>query len=460
MSDKRVDMLTGTLWDKLLMYALPLAATGILQQLFNAADIAVIGRCAGASAMAAVGANTPVISLIVNTFIGVSLGTNVVIANAAGRKDNDTISKTIHTSIFIAVTAGIVLMAFGESFAHRILYLQSVPDEVLPLAVLYFKVYMAGVPVIMLYNFLAAIFRGIGNTRTPLAALTLAGVINVLLNLFFVLVLGMTVDGVALATVVSNAVSSVILIVILLRSDGAYRLEFRKIRPDGKILSRILAIGVPAGLQSAVFSSANMLIQSAINSLGTIVMAASSAALNIEIFAYNVMSSFSQACTAFVGQNYGAGKIPRCKKVLMIAWLECLAATASAIAIILFFGHEILALFNPEPDVIDVGYSRLIVMFTSYLFSMSYEMMSGYMRGFGISTPPALLTIVGICGVRIFWIYKVFPLNRTFVNILTVYPVSLSTTALLILIALLLIRPAAKAIRSGKFSGQITEEKS
>ena len=443
-------MMTGSLWDKILFFALPLAATGILQQLFNAADIAVIGRCAGSDAMAAVGANTPVIGLIVNTFIGISLGTNVVIANAVGRKDDDTISKTIHTSVFIAIVTGIALTVFGELFAHRILYLQNVPEEVLPMAVLYFKVYMGGVPVILLYNFLSAIFRGVGNTKTPLAALTLSGVINVLLNLFFVLVLGMTVDGVALATVISNAISSVILIIILIRSDGALHLDISKIRPDGKILTRILNIGIPAGIQSAVFCSANMIIQSAINSLGAIVMAASSAALSIEAFAYNVMNSFSQACTAFVGQNYGAGKISRCKKTILLSFAECLVFTASAIGVILLFGHKILSLFNPDPEVIETGYSRLIIMFMSYFFSMSYEIMSGYMRGFGISAPPAVLTIIGICSVRIFWIYVIFPQNRTFTNILTAYPVSLSTTALLILIALVCIRPAAKAINSGK----------
>lgn len=445
-------MTEGTLWDKILFYALPIAATGILQQLFNAADIAVVGNFTGSrgeAAMAAVGANSPIIGLIVNAFIGISLGTNVIIAKAVGHGDAKIVKKAVHTSVLIAVIIGVFVSIFGEIFAEKILLSQNVPDDVIDMAVLYFRVYMTGVPVILLYNFESAIFRGIGNTKTPLAALTCSGILNVLLNLFFVCVLHMTVNGVALATVLSNAASSVLLFAALMKGGGdnsMARLKLSELRIDPLILKNILRIGIPAGIQSAVFSFANIIIQGAINSLGTIVMAASSAAFNIEAFAYYVFNSFSQACTTFTGQNYGAEKTDRCKKTLGLCYLEGIIATAFAIGIILLFGHQILSVFNPNPEVIRIGYDRLVIIFTAYFFSLSYEVMSGYMRGFGISMRPALLTIIGICGVRIAWIKWIFPQEPTFRCIMTAFPVSLAVTSLLIFIALMCARPAKRAI--------------
>ena len=442
-------MLNGPIWNRILQFAFPLMATGILQQLFNAADIAVIGRFTGefsSAAMAAVGANTPIIGLLLNSFIGISLGSNVLIANAVGKKDKDSVSKTVHTSILLALAGGLLITLIGEVFAVPILSAQNVPEEVLPMAILYFRIYMAGMPVILLYNFEAAIFRGSGNTKTPLAALAVSGVLNVGLNLFFVAVLHMTVDGVAIATVTSNCVSSIFLFVYLLRSDSPVHVRIRKLKVDWMVLSRILRIGVPAGLQSAVFSFANIIIQSAVNSLGTVVMAASSAAFNIEIFAYYVLNSFSQACTTFVGQNNGAGNIRRCRKIMGLCFLEGVIATAFTVLLILLFGHELLSIFNTDPEVIRTGYYRLLIIFTAYVFSLSYEVMAGYLRGFGISLTPAILTMVGVCGVRITWVYAIFPHFGTYLNLLIVYPVSLCTTAVLILIALLFIKPASKAL--------------
>lgn len=449
---RSINMTDGSLWDKILFYALPIAATGILQQLFNAADIAVVGNFTGdrgEAAMAAVGANSPIIGLIVNAFIGISLGSNVVIAKAVGHGDSNVIKKAIHTSVLIALIIGIFVSVFGEIFAEQILLSQNVPEDVIDMAVLYFRVYMTGVPVILLYNFESAIFRGIGNTKTPLAALTCSGLLNVLLNLFFVCVLHMTVNGVALATVISNAASSALLFIALLKNDadnGMAKLKLSKLKIDAPILKNILRIGVPAGIQSAVFSFANIIIQGAINSLGTIVMAASSAAFNIETFAYYVFNSFSQACTTFTGQNYGAEKIDRCKKSFALCYLEGIIATAAAIGIILLFGHQILSVFNPNPEVIKIGYDRLVIIFSAYFFSLSYEVMSGYMRGFGISLPPALLTMIGICGVRITWIRLIFPKEPTFRCIMTAFPISLALTSLLILFALICTHPAKKAL--------------
>ena len=447
---KKQSMLEGTLWDKILLFALPLAATGILQQLFNAADIAVVGQFTGdrgEAAMAAVGANSPLIGLILNSFIGISLGTNVVIANAVGRRDEDVIRKAVHTSIVFALIGGVIIALAGELLAKSILMTQNVPEEVLPMAILYFRVYMTGLPVILLYNFEAAVFRAMGDTKTPLYTLMISGVLNVILNLIFVIVLHRTVEGVAAATVLSNVVSSVLLFRKLAKSESAAKVQLQYLRLDGTVLGRILRIGIPAGIQAAVFAIANIIIQSAINSLGTIVMAASSAAFNIEIFAYDVLNSFSQACTTFVGQNFGAGQVKRCKKVIGLCMVEGVVSLAASIAIILTFGHQLLALFNSNPEVIEVGYSRLIIIFAAYFFTLTYEVLSGYLRGFGISVVPAVLTMIGICGVRITWIYTVFPKDRTLSNIMMAYPLSLGTTAVFMLIALICLHPAAKELK-------------
>lgn len=402
---KQLDMLHGSIWNKLPLFALPVAATAILEQLFNASDLAVVGNFTGAGktiAVAAVGANSSIISLIVNLFVGIALGTNVVIANAIGREDKEVITKAVHTSILVAVLAGIGVAIAGELVANPLLASLQVPEDVFPAALLYLRIYLLGMPVILLYNFEAAIFRSTGDTKTPLVVLTISGILNVLLNLFFVAVLHMTVNGVAIATVVSNCISSVLLFYRLVKTDGWIHVEWKDLHMDREILVQIMRIGLPAGIQSAVFAVANIVIQSAINSLGTVVMAASSAAYNIEIFAYDVLNAFSQACTTFVGQNYGAGQLKRCRKVLILCIIEDAIATASAIVLILLTGKALLSLFNSDPQVVSVGYTRLIMVFSAYTFSMLYENMSGYMRGFGFSLIPAVVTTLGICGVRIF----------------------------------------------------------
>lgn len=444
---QKLDMLNGSLWNKIPQFALPVAATAILEQLFNASDIAVVGNFSGTAstiAVAAVGANSFVISLVVNFFIGIALGANVVIANAIGREDEDAVHRAVHTAVVISVLGGVLVTLFGELAAGTVLRSLNVPEEVLPYALLYLRIYLLGVPVILLYNFEAAIFRSVGDTKVPLQTLAFSGVLNVLLNLFFVIVLHMTVNGVATATVISNAISSSLLFVRLRRSDKAIHLNWKELRIDRKSLQKILQIGFPAGIQSAVFSISNIVIQSAINSLGTVVMAASSAAFNIEVIAYDVLSSFSQACTTFVGQNYGARKLDRCRKTLVLCLVEDTVASGLAIMLVLCSSHFLLSLFNQDPEVISIGYTRLMVVFTAYFFSMLYEVMSGYLRGFGISLVPALLTMLGVCGVRILWVATAFPQHRSFQTILLAYPLSLAATAVLIFIALLVYHPSHK----------------
>ena len=325
MDQQKSTMLYGSLWKNVFLFAIPLAFTGILQQLFNAADIAIVGQFTqerGASAMAAVGANAPIVALLLNFFVGISLGSNVVIANAIGSNQNGTIHSAIGTSILIALAGGILLAIGGQWIVDPLLASLSVPSEVVNMATIYLRIYLIGMPVILLYNFEAAILRGAGDTKTPLFVLSISGVLNVILNLVFVIGFKLDVEGVAIATVVSNAMSSIILLIKLIRSKTIIHLDLRHLDFNRYVLVRILRIGIPAGIQSSVFSIANVIVQGATNSLGTLVMAASSAAMNIEIFAFNVLASFGQACTTFVGQNYGAHQISRCKQILKVCLTE------------------------------------------------------------------------------------------------------------------------------------------
>ena len=389
-----IDMLHGRIWTKVLRFALPVAATGILEQLFNASGIMIVGNFSqsdGTAAVAAVGSNAPVTGLILNLFIGIALGANVVIANAIGRGSREAVRNAVHTSIVTALIGGVIVAIIGELLAGPLL-----------------------------------------------------GVLNVTMGLIFVVLFHWGVSGVATATVIANVVSSMILLYRLVHTDAAIHVDLREFGIDWFTLRQILRIGLPAGVQSAVFAVANIIIQAAINSLGTVVMAASSAAFNIEIIAYYVLNSFSQACATFTGQNYGAKRIGRCKRVLGICILEDFIATAATIDVVLFFGHSLLALFDATPEVISVGYTRLVMVFSAYTFSMLYEVMSGYLRGFGISLVPALLTVIGVVGVRITWIAFVFPAHRTFEAIMIVYPISLAATAVLIGIALHCYRPSKR----------------
>ena len=439
-----IDMLHGSLWDKVLIFALPIAATGILQQLFNAADVAVVGRFVGSHAMAAVGSNGPIIGLLVNLFIGIGAGTNVVVAQCIGGGDLKGVEKAVHTSILVAVIGGITLGIIGQLGVSRILLLLGVPKEIYPLSLLYLRIYLIGLPFIFLYNFESAILRSHGDTRTPMVVLTVSGIINVVLNVFFVVVLHRSVDGVAIATVTSNVLNSGTLFFLLTREKSEIKLTPRKLAVDLASLRRILGIGVPSGLQGMVFSLANLCVQSAINSLGAIIMAASAASFNLEIFAFYVLSCYGQACVTFVGQNYGAGNIERCRKVLKTCLFMDWASVIVFCSTILFFGHTLLGLFTKEPEVITSGLIRLRFLFIGYPFSVAAECMSGYFRGRGMSLIPALTTLIAVCGTRITWVYFVFPQNPTFARLMFIFPVSLGLSAVLLCIIY-----AWKRIRQG-----------
>ncbi len=433
-----INMLSGTLWDKILWFAIPLAATSILQQLFNAADVAVLGQFVGKEAMAAVGSNAPLTGLLVNLFVGLSIGSNVVIARCIGQRNQKRIQDAIHTSIAVAGISGFIVMVLGLLVCDPMLVILGVPAEIKPLAGLYLRIIMIGMPFTMLYNFLSAIFRSRGDTNTPLIVLGITGCINVVLNLVFVVGLHRSVDGVALATVIANACSAAILLYVLRsRTPDPYRVHLRKLRINGYIVKDVMRIGIPSGVQGMVFSISNLIIQSAINSLGADVMAGSSAAFYLEIFAFFILNAFSQACTTFVGQNYGAGNYARCRRAIRwCLWMNVGFTMALAIAIILFV-DPLLRIFNPDPDVIAMGHIRVVALLSFEFFNCINETLSAAMRGLGYSLVPALTSLIGICGIRILWVYFVFPMRHTFPTLLICYPLSWCVTMFVMLAAYL-----------------------
>lgn len=437
---KKIDMTHGSLWDKILLIALPLAASGILQQLFNAADVAVVGQFVGKEAMAAVGANAPVVNILITMFTGISLGANVVISRYTGRKDKENAENAAHTAILVAVISGFFILVLGQSIARMILEMMSVPSDCLDMAVLYLRVYLCGMPVIFLYNFEAAIFQSQGDTKTPLMCLIISGIVNVILNLFFVIVIGMTVNGVALATVISNGISSLLLFIFLLKGKTPLTIEKQRFHIHADLLKEMLQIGLPAGLQGMVFSISNILIQSAVNSLGTDVVAGSSAAGNLEIIGYFVVNSFSQACTTIIGQNFGANQPERCHKTLMISLVESWIVGGTVSFLIIIFGKQLLRLFNSDPNVIAFGYQRIFWILSFEVINGTIDIISGAMRGYGESLTPALIALVCICGVRIVYIFTYFASHRSFTTLMLAYPISWIITVIVISAAYLIMR--------------------
>jgi putative MATE family efflux protein len=427
-----MDMLNGPLGRKILRFAVPLAATSILQQLFNAADIAVVGQFAGDKALAAVGANTFVINMLINLFVGISVGVNVVVANSIGAQSYRAITRSVHTSVIVSFISGILLSFIGVFFARPILSAISTPADVLDLAVRYLQVYFAGIPFVMLYNFVAAILRGKGDTKRPLYVLLATGAINVLLNVLFVAGFGMSVTGVALATVIANALSAGTLFYFLLHEVGPFKLEFWKLRITPVFLGRIMRVGLPAGLQGVVFSFSNVCLQSAINSLGSATVAASAAALTYEFIVYYWLNSFSHACVTFVGQNYGAKNLERCRSA--VRWTILLATTSTFALSMLccYFAKPLLSLYTSDPEIIATGSIRMYVVVGMLFINVFLDVFSGALRGMGQSLAPALTCVVGVCGIRILWVIFVFPQYRSFASLMVVYPVSWIVTIMVL----------------------------
>lgn len=428
----QIDMTEGAIFSKLVAFSVPLILSSILQLLFNAADIVVVGRYAGDNSLAAVGSTSSMVNLMVNFFIGLGVGCNVVAANFLGAGKKEELNRTVHTTMVLSLIGGIILTVVGVSFSRQILILMASPEDVLPLSTLYLKVYFGGITATIIYNFGAALLRAKGDTKRPLYILLVAGVINVILNLIFVIPLRMNVAGVAFATVLSQVFAAFCVVWILLHEEEEFRLYFKKLSLDMPILKRIIKIGVPAGFQSMLFSFSNMLIQSAVNSFGAVMVAGNSAAQSIEGFVYISMNSFAQATLTFAGQNMGAHKINRIKKLVVISEASVVVVGLVLGLGVLFFGRSVLGIYSENPDVIEAGMLRLTVILATYFTCGMMDSMAGAIRGVGHSVLPMVITMVGACGLRIVYLATFFQMPRfhTFQSIFYSYPLSWTVTFL------------------------------
>lgn len=438
-----MDMCSGPLLSKILIFAIPLMLSGILQLLFNAADIIVVGRFSGSEALAAVGSTGALINLIINLFIGVSVGTNVVAARYYGARDADGVSRTVHTAMLSAIVGGIILIFAGIALARPMLEWMGTPEDVIDQSALYMKIYFIGMPALMVYNFGASILRAIGDTKRPLYFLTVAGVVNVVFNLFFVIVLDMGVAGVALATIISQAISAVLILLCLIKTEGPCHLELKEMKIYPECFKAMLRIGLPAGLQGSIFSISNVLIQSSVNSFGSLVMAGNTAAANIEGFVYTAMNSIYQTSLSFTSQNMGAKQFKRVDKVL----IECLLVVAT-VGIVLgngayLLGDKLLGIYSSDPQVIEYGLMRMSIVSASYFLCGIMDVLVGSIRGLGYSIMPMLVSLTGACLFRVIWIFTIFQVERTLFCLYISYPISWILTAGIHLLCYFIVRKKA-----------------
>ena len=435
-----MDMCNGPLFKKMLIFSIPLMLSGILQLLFNAADIIVVGRFTGSHALAAVGSTSSLINLLVNLFIGISIGANVLVARYYGAKDEQEVEETVHTSILIAGIGGILMIFIGIVFARPLLEMMGTPADVIDLSVLYMRIYFAGMPGFMLYNFGAAILRAIGDTKRPLYFLLVSGIVNVVLNLFFVIVLNMGVAGVALATIISEAMSAILVLISLQKNEGMIHLHLKKLHLHKDKVMQMLRIGLPAGLQGMIFSISNVLIQSSVNSFGSTVMAGNTAASNIEGFVYTAMNAVYQTSLSFTSQNLGAGKYERIDKIL----IQCVILV-SLVGLILgvgayLIGDLLLGIYSSDPEVISYGLSRLGIISVSYFLCGIMDVLVGSIRGLGYSIMPMIVSLLGACAFRVVWIFTIFKMEHTLFSLYISYPISWVLTFSVHLICYLIVR--------------------
>lgn len=417
-------MCNGPLLGKILLFSVPLMLSGILQLLFNAADIVVVGRFAGNEALAAVGSTGSLNNLIVNVFMGLSIGTSIMVARYYGAQDWKSIREIVHTSMLVSFICGVALIFIGIFLAAPLLELMGTPPECLDQAVLYMRIIFIGMPAQMVYNFGAAILRAVGDTRRPLLFLLAAGIVNVLLNLFFVIVFHMDTAGVALATIISQSISAVLVVLCLMRSHAPYRLRFRRLRVRKAQLLQIIRVGLPAGIQGAVFSVSNVLIQSSINSFGSLAVGGNTAASNIEGFVYTSMNSLYQASLSFTSQNVGAGKLQRVVPILLRCLGVVLTVGVGLSGLALLFNHQLLGIYSSDQEVIRYGLGRLEVVCATYFLCGMMDVVCGSVRGLGSSVVPTIVSLTGACGLRILWIYTIFAENRTLFFLYLSYPIT------------------------------------
>ena len=438
-SSRTMDMTQGRLLTQVLVFALPIMLSGILQLLFNAADTIVVGRFAGNEALAAVGSVGSLNNMIISLFIGLSVGANVLVARYTGSRNDRAVSDTVHTSVLLSLLGGVLLMIIGVLLARPLLTLMGSPEDVIGLAVLYVRIIFLGMPVQMLYNFCAAILRAVGDTQRPLYYLSIAGVVNVLLNLVFVIALHLSVAGVALATIISQAISALLVTRALLHMEGPTRLHLRRLRIHPGKLREIIRIGLPAGIQSSVFSLSNVVIQSSVNSFGSVVIAGNAASSNVGNFVYQAMNTFQQAITCFAGQNIGARKPRRIVSAMKVCmfWAVSFGLVLGMLSCV--FGTQLLSLFSADPAVIAAGMERQIIVCAPYFLCGMMDVMTGALRGIGYSLLPMIVSILGACAFRLFWVFTIFAAYPTLPCLMFSYPVSwLLTFSVLLVIFLVL----------------------
>ncbi len=440
---KEVDILEGSIFKNLLLFTLPIALTGILQLLYNAADIIVVGRFAGSNSLAAVGSTSALTNLLVNLFVGLSVGTNVCVAQftgMGGERAKQLIHKAVHTSICLALAGGIFLTVVGIVFSHSLLRMMETPQDIIGEATLYMRIIFAGMPAMLVYNFGSAILRASGDAKTPLLFLSVSGIVNVILNLVFVIVFHMGAEGVGIATVTSQFLSAFLILRFLMSRDSNYKLILRNIGIDRSMLKRIVRIGVPAGLQGIVFSISNVQIQSSVNSFGSAAIAGNSAAGNLEGFAYITMNATHHALMTFVGQNLGAGKKHRLKKTIALGCLQVTVMGVCISALLLLFSRPLLGLYTPQDaEVISYGVRRMDIIVSTYFLCGLMEAIVGATRGLGSSFVPMCVSIFGVCGIRAGWLLTVFRQFRTLECLYISYPVSWLVTASVQLVFCLII---------------------
>ena len=439
-SKYEIDMCNGAIMPKLISFSIPLMLSGILQLMFNAVDIVVVGRFSGSQALAAVGSTTALINLFINLFIGVSLGTNVLSARFYASGKTKEMSETVHTSITFALISGVVMALVGVGFSRFALELMGTPADVIGQAALYMKIYFIGMPFFMLYNYGAAVLRSVGDTKRPLYYLIVSGITNACLNMILVIRFHMDVAGVAIATIIAQMISCILVLRCLYKSEGSYQLRFSRLTLKWKYLKQIFQVGIPAGLQSTVINFSNALLQSSVNSFGSVAMAGYTAANNIFGFLYTSVNSVTQACMSFTSQNYGAGKVKRMDKVLV----NCLILTVGIAFTLGFgawaFGSRLLSIYTSEPDVIACGLEILAYTTVPYFLCGIMDLFPGALRGMGHSAVPMILSVIGTVGTRIFWIYLVFPAHRSLEVLFISYPASWTVTILLQVVCFLLVR--------------------
>ena len=426
MAKKRynMDMTTGSLFPKILSFAFPLMITGLLQIVYNAADVMVVGRFAGSVSLAAVGATSTLVNLMLNLFLGLSMGSGVVVAKHIGAADNAAVHRSVHTAMLLSLVSGILIGLFGFIISPFALKAMGTPAEVLKLSSLYLKIFFLGTPANMIFNYGASILRATGDSKRPLYILTSTGILNVVLNIFFVVKCHMDVAGVALATIIAQYVSAVCVLYILLNINSVIHLSPKKLAIYKDELKDILRIGIPAGLQGSLFSLSNVIIQSSINSFGAAAIAGNTASGNVDSIIFTCCNSVSQTATTFTSQNFGAGQYRRIRKI----YFNCIG-TSAAIAVIFgialwFFGPQILTVFSTDAEVIELGMIRLRLFAVTYIINSALDVTTGQMRGLGKSVIPMIVTMVGVCGLRILWVFTVFPQHRSLFMLYFSYPVS------------------------------------